>query len=117
MLDDCTASLDARNEDRFWSDLQRDFPEATVFVVSHRIATILRAETILVLDEGRLIDIDLRDRYGGIELFDADGLPLGSFRIDPIGSNSSVLGGFKFGLQGGKHHVAQNPPKFGQGEV
>jgi ATP-binding cassette subfamily B protein len=56
LLDDCTASLDARNEDRFWSDLQRDFPEATVFVVSHRIATILRAETILVLDEGRLID-------------------------------------------------------------
>ena len=56
LLDDCTASLDARNEDRFWSGLADSFPEATVFVVSHRLATIRRADSILVFDRGRLID-------------------------------------------------------------
>ncbi len=41
LFDDCTAALDARNED---------------FVVSHRLATIRRADTIIVLDGGRLVD-------------------------------------------------------------
>ncbi len=56
LLDDCTAALDARNEDRFWSRLDSEFPGRTTFVVSHRLATIRRADTILVLDEGRLVD-------------------------------------------------------------
>jgi ATP-binding cassette subfamily B protein len=56
LLDDCTASLDARNEDLFWTELETAFPEITTFVVSHRLATIRRADTILVLDHGRLVD-------------------------------------------------------------
>jgi ATP-binding cassette subfamily B protein len=56
LLDDCTASLDARNEDRFWAELDRSFPGVTTFVVSHRATTIRRADTILVLDRGRLVD-------------------------------------------------------------
>ena len=55
LLDDCTASLDARNEDRFWAGLRAIVPEATVFLVSHRLATIRRAELILVLEGGRLV--------------------------------------------------------------
>ncbi len=56
LLDDCTAALDARNEDRFWSRLDSEFPGRTTFVVSHRLATIRRADTILVFDEGTLVD-------------------------------------------------------------
>jgi len=56
LLDDCTASLDARTEDRFWSALDCAFPEVIVFTVSHRLATIRRAQTILVLDCGRIVD-------------------------------------------------------------
>jgi ATP-binding cassette subfamily B protein len=56
LLDDCTASLDARNEDLFWNGLEATFPGVTAFVVSHRLATIRRADTILVLDHGRLVD-------------------------------------------------------------
>jgi ATP-binding cassette subfamily B protein len=55
LLDDCTSSLDARNEDRLWDGLAARFPGATVFVVSHRPTTIRRADTILVLDKGRLV--------------------------------------------------------------
>jgi ATP-binding cassette subfamily B protein len=56
LLDDCTASLDARNEDRFWSALDSGFPHLTVVLVSHRLATILRADRIAVLDHGGLAD-------------------------------------------------------------
>jgi ATP-binding cassette, subfamily B, multidrug efflux pump len=56
LLDDCTAALDAQNEDRFWSRLDNEFKDVICFVVSHRLATIRRADTILVMDEGRLVD-------------------------------------------------------------
>ncbi len=56
LLDDCVASLDARNEDRLWTDLERVCPDVTTFVVSHRLATVRRADSILVMDGGRLID-------------------------------------------------------------
>lgn len=56
LLDDCTAALDARNEDRFWARLEQEFSGRTCFIVSHRLATIRRADTILVLERGRLID-------------------------------------------------------------
>jgi ATP-binding cassette subfamily B protein len=55
LLDDCTASLDAQNEDRFWAELRAVSPETTVFLISHRLATIRRADTILVLEGGRLV--------------------------------------------------------------
>ena len=32
LFDDCTASLDARNEDRFWGDLAQACPEAITVV-------------------------------------------------------------------------------------
>ncbi len=56
LLDDSTAALDARNEDRFWRRLDTEFGGRITFVVSHRLTTIQRADSILVLDEGRLVD-------------------------------------------------------------
>ena len=56
LLDDCTAALDAQNEDRFWTRLDEEFGEGICFVVSHRLATIRRADSILVVDDGRLVD-------------------------------------------------------------
>ena len=56
LLDDCTSSLDAHNEDRLWDGVRRQCPGVTIFCVSHRPTTIRRADTILVLDRGRLVD-------------------------------------------------------------
>ena len=56
LLDDCTSSLDARNEDQLWDGIRNALPGVTIFVVSHRPATIRRADTILVLAAGRLVD-------------------------------------------------------------
>lgn len=56
LLDDCTSSLDAHNEDRLWDGVHRQCPGVTIFCVSHRPTTIRRASMILVLDRGRLVD-------------------------------------------------------------
>lgn len=56
LLDDCTASLDARNEDRLWNRLFAVLPDATCILVSHRLSTIMRADTIFVFHDGRLLD-------------------------------------------------------------
>ncbi len=56
LLDDCTAALDARNEDRFWSHLDEELAGCTCFIVSHRLSTIRRADRILVLEDGVLVD-------------------------------------------------------------
>jgi ATP-binding cassette subfamily B protein len=55
LLDDCTSSLDARNEDRLWEGVREHCPGATIFCVSHRPSTIRRADVILVMDRGRLV--------------------------------------------------------------
>ena len=56
LLDDCTSALDAHNEDRLWDGIRRNCRGATIFCVSHRPSTIRRADVILVLDRGRLVD-------------------------------------------------------------
>jgi ATP-binding cassette subfamily B protein len=65
LLDDCTAALDAQNEDRFWSELDTEFPDGICFVVSHRISTIRRADAILVFDDGQLVDQGTHDELVG----------------------------------------------------
>lgn len=61
LFDDATASLDAKNEDRLWNGLRELAPEAIVVVVSHRIATVARADRIVVLDRGRMVDSGTHD--------------------------------------------------------
>jgi len=65
LLDDSTAALDARNEDRFWTRLDTEFGGRITFVVSHRLTTIRRADSILVLDDGKLIDQGTHEELEG----------------------------------------------------
>jgi len=56
ILDDVTASLDADTEAALWEALYRVLPDITCIVVSHRTATLERADLVLVLDHGRLTE-------------------------------------------------------------
>jgi ATP-binding cassette subfamily B protein len=58
LLDDCTASLDSLTEARLWARLRSALPQATVVLVTHRLATLERADRVLVLGrDGRLLAV------------------------------------------------------------
>ncbi|MGA7383866.1 MAG: ATP-binding cassette domain-containing protein, partial [Methylocella sp.] len=56
LLDEATSALDSENEVMVQSALEMVMSERTTLVIAHRLATVLRADRILVLDNGRLIE-------------------------------------------------------------
>lgn len=68
MLDEATSAVDTGTEMLVQQSLERLLEGRTTFVVAHRLSTILRADCILVIDQGRIIE-----RGTHRELVDADG--------------------------------------------
>jgi ABC-type multidrug transport system fused ATPase/permease subunit len=56
ILDEPTSALDARSEQLRQSALGNILRGRTTFVIAHRLATILRANRILVVDDGRIAE-------------------------------------------------------------
>ncbi len=55
VLDDTTSALDAKTEAKIQETLSRIMAGRTTFVITHRISTAMRADQILVLDNGRAV--------------------------------------------------------------
>ena len=56
VLDEATSALDAGTESRLQAALEAATQGRTTFVIAHRLATIRKADVILVLDHGRIIE-------------------------------------------------------------
>ncbi|WP_416068490.1 ABC transporter transmembrane domain-containing protein [Rhizobium sp. ZK1] len=56
LLDEATASLDAENEMLVQRGLDELMCNRTTIVIAHRLATVLKADRILVIDGGRVIE-------------------------------------------------------------
>ena len=54
ILDDSTSSVDVETESLIENALEKTMHDRTKFVVAQRISTVLNADKILVLDEGRI---------------------------------------------------------------
>jgi ATP-binding cassette subfamily B protein len=54
-MDDSTSAVDMETERRLRSALREECEGMTVIIVAQRIHTVMEADTILVLDEGRLV--------------------------------------------------------------
>jgi len=95
ILDEATSSLDSESEALIQAGLQHLMHGRTTFVIAHRLSTIRRADQILVVEDGRIVERgnhealyqqagryrDLYDRQHGLEknLFlapgEGDGVP------------------------------------------
>jgi ATP-binding cassette, subfamily B, bacterial MsbA len=68
ILDEATSSLDAESERVVQEALDRVMEHRTTFVIAHRLSTILRADAILVLKDGAIVEVgthaDLLARQG-----------------------------------------------------
>jgi subfamily B ATP-binding cassette protein MsbA len=56
ILDEATSALDAVTEARVQRSLERLMAGRTVFVIAHRLSTVQRADHIVVLAEGRIVE-------------------------------------------------------------
>ncbi|MGL6229170.1 MAG: ABC transporter ATP-binding protein [Culicoidibacterales bacterium] len=54
ILDDSTSALDARSEKLVKQALDRELSETTLFVVAQKISSVIQADKIIVLDQGRI---------------------------------------------------------------
>lgn len=56
ILDDTTSAIDMETESMIQNELKKISDERTVFIIAHRISSIIHADQILVLDNGRIVE-------------------------------------------------------------
>jgi ATP-binding cassette subfamily B protein len=76
VLDEPTAALDVRSEAQFYQRFLEITSDLTTVVISHRFATVRRADRIAVLDGGRITELGTHD-----ELLDLGGAYAGAYRV------------------------------------
>jgi len=70
ILDEATSALDSESEALVQEALERIMKERTVFIIAHRLATVRRADRILVVEQGQIVEsgtheelLEKGDRY------------------------------------------------------
>ena len=86
ILDDALASVDTRTEEQILTRLRDIMAERTTILIAHRISTVMAADHIIVLDEGRIIEEGNHD-----ELLARDGLYADMYRRQHLTEELSDL--------------------------
>ncbi len=61
LLDEATSSLDAENERLLQTALEHLMRDRTTIIIAHRLATVLKADRIVVINQGRIVDVGTHD--------------------------------------------------------
>jgi ATP-binding cassette subfamily B multidrug efflux pump len=57
LFDDCFSALDAGTDARLRAALRSETSDATVLIIAQRVSTIMHADRIIVLDDGRIVGL------------------------------------------------------------
>ncbi len=57
LLDEATSSVDALTENAIQQNLRHHFVDRTVITIAHRFSTIMASDRIIVLDQGRIVEV------------------------------------------------------------
>jgi ATP-binding cassette subfamily B multidrug efflux pump len=61
ILDDCLSAVDTKTEQTILSFFETEFADKTTIIITHRIYSLLEFDQIVVLDEGRIIEMGKHD--------------------------------------------------------
>jgi len=62
ILDEATSNLDTESESYIQKSLQELMKDRTTFVIAHRLSTIIKADQILVIEEGNIVERGKHDQ-------------------------------------------------------
>ena len=62
ILDEATSSIDTRTEAIVSRGMDKLMEGRTVFVIAHRLSTVMNSDVIMVLDHGRIIERGNHDK-------------------------------------------------------
>ena len=68
IFDEATSALDSQSEQSIQAELDRIQVGRTTLIIAHRLSTVMNADQILVMDEGRIVE-----RGTHADLLEADG--------------------------------------------
>ena len=57
LLDEATSSLDAESEEKIQNAVLNLTKNKTTLVIAHRLSTIIRADKIIIINRGKIIDV------------------------------------------------------------
>ncbi|KAE8746345.1 ABC-transporter, subfamily C member 06 [Frankliniella occidentalis] len=62
VMDEATAGVDLDTDDLIQATIRTKFKDSTVLTIAHRLNTIVDSDVVLVLDQGRLLELDSPER-------------------------------------------------------
>ena len=85
IFDDSLSAVDAETDSRIRKALREELGEATVFLISHRVSTLMHADRILVMRDGGIAEAGTHE-----ELAAQNGLYAKTWRLQSLPEEDAV---------------------------